>query len=69
MKRVPRRSYSDGDMVNLIDNMDCDTEVDLKDKKSSVVKRIIMKPVQALRSLVRRVPRTRELLSEINRKF
>ena len=69
VKRVPRRSYSDGDMVSLIDNMDCDTEVELKDKKTSVFKRISMKPVRALRSLVRRVPRTRELLSEINRKF
>ena len=69
VKGVPRRSYSAGDMVCLIDNMDCDTEVELKDKKTSLVKRLIMKPVQALRSLIRRVPRTRDLLSEINRKF
>ena len=54
VKKVPRRSYSAGDMESLIDGLDCDSEELMKDNKAGVVKKIILKPIRALISLVRK---------------
>ena len=61
VKKVPRRSNSAGDMESLIDGLDCDSEELVKDKKTGVVKKIILKPIRALISLVRKVRGARRL--------
>ena len=61
VKKVPRRSYSDGDMESLTDGLDCDSEELVKDKKTGVVKKIMLKPIRALLSVVRKVRGARRL--------
>ena len=55
IKRVPR-NHSAGDKVRLVDMVDCDTaDVEVKTKNTSKIKQVVLKPVWALKSLVRRI--------------
>ena len=57
-----------GDKVKLIEMVDCDTaEIEVKTKKTSKIKKAVLKPVWALKSLVRRIQVNRNQ-TKINRK-